>query len=304
MSAPVPVILLTGYLGAGKTTILNRLLTQPAYQGKNIALIINEFGSLGVDGRLVEAGEHAVYELNKGSLFCICIKTDFIKTLTTIAEETKPDMVIVEATGIAETRDLEDFFKIPYLHGTFTLQANICIVDALNFFKVLPFLVASRSQVARCDTLVINKCDLVTSKEQKRLSGVLADINAEAPQTFVTEGQIPESLLEGITHHFRTGDDVIAPPTDIKSFSLKSSSIFSRKLFMSLLERSTESILRLKGDIDFGKGAHFFELAGGKIYEDAQRQIFDGTTSISVIVKDMDPVALEAAFLSTAQSET
>ncbi|MCE5273144.1 GTP-binding protein, partial [bacterium] len=74
----IPIILLTGYLGAGKTTLLNHLLSRPEIRERNVALIINEFGELGVDGRLVEAGTRPVYELNKGSLFCVCIKTDFL----------------------------------------------------------------------------------------------------------------------------------------------------------------------------------------------------------------------------------
>jgi G3E family GTPase len=86
---PIPVIIFTGYLGAGKTTSLNTLLNTDWVKSKNIALIINEFGSVGVDGKLVEPGNYAKYEINRGSIFCICTKTDFVKYMTDISENIK-----------------------------------------------------------------------------------------------------------------------------------------------------------------------------------------------------------------------
>ena len=91
----IPIFLLTGTPGAGKTTLLNHLLKQPVFQSGSTCLVINEFGQIGVDGALVEAGDRPMFEINKGSLFCVCVKTDFIKTLKAIAETArlKPEEV-------------------------------------------------------------------------------------------------------------------------------------------------------------------------------------------------------------------
>ena len=101
MSTPIDVWLLTGYLGAGKTTMLNNLLGAEMFKGKRVALVINEFGQLGIDGALVRPGEWTKFELNKGSLFCACIKVDTVK-VSGIAFDIKPDVVIIEATGLAK----------------------------------------------------------------------------------------------------------------------------------------------------------------------------------------------------------
>ena len=136
---PIPVILLTGYLGAGKTTLLNHLLAQPEVAEKKLVLIINEFGQLGVDGQLLQPGSYTRYEINKGSLFCICTKVDFIKALQEISRSIHPDLVLIEATGIAQTGDIEAFMSEPVVKDKFAIQANVCVVDALNFIKVVPF---------------------------------------------------------------------------------------------------------------------------------------------------------------------
>ena len=119
----IPMILITGGLGAGKTTLSEPPPSahEPA-RPKKLCLLINEFGQLGVDGRLVEAGEHPMFELNRGSLFCICIKTDFIATLREIADRVRPDLLVVEATGMAEPRDIQDFVDEPTLAAQFHIQ--------------------------------------------------------------------------------------------------------------------------------------------------------------------------------------
>jgi G3E family GTPase len=157
----IPIYLLTGTLGSGKTTLLNNLLQLPQFKDGNTCLIINEFGELGVDGALVESGDHPKFELNKGSIFCICIKTDFIATLQAIANDVKPDCLLVEATGMAEPRDVQDFIDVPDLAKEFHIEANVCIVDALDFIRVAPMLRAARQLATWADTILNNPCDLV-----------------------------------------------------------------------------------------------------------------------------------------------
>ena len=92
----IPTILLTGFLGSGKTTLLNRLIDH--YKSKRTVLLINEFGKVGIDGELLVEGNYEKIELNKGSLFCICVRTDFIFEVETIATQIKPELLIIEAT--------------------------------------------------------------------------------------------------------------------------------------------------------------------------------------------------------------
>lgn len=263
----IPIILLTGFLGAGKTTLLNHLLGMPFFNQKRLALIINEFGTLGIDGRRVRPGAWAKFELNKGSLFCVCIKTDFIKTLSTIANDVQPDMVLVEATGVAETRDLLKMIDAPTLRERFEIRANIGIVDAVNFTKVAPMLKAAVAQVEWADALVINKSDLASPSDLEKLREVLRSLNPAAPIIAVEYGALPQEFISNIQHIERGGAPLSTPPPQIYSISFKTERPVDRARFFETLQSCRENILRLKGFVNFGGGARFIELAGGEIIE-------------------------------------
>ena len=261
------MLLLTGYLGSGKTTLLNYLLDLPSIRSKKIALIINEFGTLGVDGSLVRAGDFQKFELNKGSLFCICIKTDFIKTLDAIANDVQPDLVLVEATGVAETSDLEDFIDSPNLRGQFAIKANVCLVDAENFVKVLPFMRPARSQVEWADGIVINKIDRVEPFVVDELQTVLNKLNTAAPVARVSYGKIADEFLETLTHQRKRGKMATAPPANIYALSFRTDRNIDRDAFRQLLEELGTQVLRLKGVVRFADERCFVEVVHGQYSE-------------------------------------
>ncbi len=176
MNETLDVMVITGYLGAGKSTLLKYLLGLPEIAHRKPALVINEFGQEGVDGRLFDDLGYPLFEINRGSLFCICTKTEFVQALTEILE-LRPGMVLVEATGVAETRDIESILTLPQLSGRFRVRANLCVVDAQKFTQVAPFLKAARMQVATADGLVINKIDLVAEHALASLQQLLAEMN-------------------------------------------------------------------------------------------------------------------------------
>ncbi len=267
MNAAIPVLLLTGYLGAGKTTMLGHLLTLPSLRERRLALLVNEFGALGVDGSLVAAGDRPLIELNKGSLFCSCVRGDFLLALERIARDLTPELVLIEATGVAEPRELEALVDDPALAARFDLRANLCLVDALNFFKVLPNLKAARSQAARADGLVLNKVDLVDEAELERLRRALRELNPQAPLAEVSHGRIGEDFLWGLTHRPLTGAALREPPDPVFSESFRARRPISRTSFVAAVNELSENILRLKGYLDFGQGPRYVELVGGQLLE-------------------------------------
>ena len=263
--ASIPMILITGGLGAGKTTFLNHLLQQTNLRDRNVCLIINEFGQLGVDGRLVEAGDHPMYEINRGSLFCICIKTDFIKTLSEIADDVRPELLVVEATGMAEPRDIQDFVDEPSLAERFHIQANVCLVDAPNFIRLAPMLRAVRQQAMWADALLLNKTDLVREAELTQLGAVLEGMNPEAPQLPTTFGRIPVGFLESLEHRVHRGDPLSEPPDPVFALSFRHDKPVDRTRFQHVISELKEELLRLKGQIDFGDGSEYVEVTGGHL---------------------------------------
>ena len=260
---PIPMVLITGGLGAGKTTFLNHLLQHTNLRNQNLCLIINEFGQLGIDGRLVEAGDHPMYELNRGSLFCICIKTDFIKTLSEIADQVRPELLVVEATGMAEPRDIEDFVDEPTLAAQFHIRTNVCLIDASTFIRLAPMLRAVRQQATWADALILNKTDLVNEVELQQLGAVLTGMNPDAPQLPTTHGRISADFLENLKHTVHRGDPLSEPPDPVFALSFRYDQPVNRARFEQVISELGEDLLRLKGQIDFGIGPEFAEVAGG-----------------------------------------
>jgi G3E family GTPase len=291
----IPIWTLTGYLGAGKTTTLNKMLECPAIKNKKLALIINEFGKLGVDGSLVKPGDYSKYEINKGSIFCICTKTDFIKALTEI---TKSDIeaVVVEATGIAETRDIQSFIQEPYLKGQFEIKANICIVDAVNFTKTAPFLKPVTGQLAWADLVVINKIDLVSDEELERLREIITGYNEQAPIVTASYGGFEPSALDNVKHIIRDGDMVTEPPADIIAVAIKNSAKADREKFLSLIDELSENILRLKGNIEFTDKSSYVEIVGKDLFERQRQENLAEGSAFTVIAWKLDKETLTEKF--------
>lgn len=292
---PIPVLLLTGYLGAGKTTLLNRLLASPAVRDCRPALIINEFGPLGVDGHLVPPDARR-YEINQGSLFCTCTRAQFLQALNDILCSGRTGMVLIESTGIAETRNLEGEMAVPDFTRSFRILANLCVIDAASFTKVAPFLRMVQEQVRWADGLVINKVDCVSEAEVRQVAEVVAGLNPDAPQVRAVRGAVPESFWQGLKHAARRARPIEAPPAGVVAAAIRSAAPISRARFADFLRAHEARILRLKGNVLYDDGSRrFVELAGGRLTEGAPIESLREATALTVIGWRIEREALEAA---------
>ncbi len=206
-----------------------------------------------------------MFELNRGSLFCICIKTDFIATLRDIADRVRPDLLVVEATGMAEPRDIQDFVDEPALAAQFHIQTNLCLIDASTFIRLAPMLRAVRQQAMWADALILNKTDLVNEPELQQLGAVLEGMNPAAQRLPTTYGEIPAAFLENLTHTVHRGDPLLEPPDPVFALSFRHDQPVDRARFRQVISELGEDLLRLKGQVDFGSGPEFTEVAGGRL---------------------------------------
>jgi len=308
VSSKIPIILITGYLGSGKTTFVNHLLALPEIARRKVALVINEFGSLGVDGSLVDSDRAGKkYEINSGSLFCTCTRLQLVATLQDIAEA-RPDVVLIEATGIAEPADVLSLISdVPSLAEQFTVQATVGLIDAKNFTTVVAFMQAARRQAESVDGLVINKTDLASPTQLQQLRVLLGEMNPRAPQISVTQGGVSMDWLNSLqpisAMDTRRCD---RPPVNIFSASIQTDRPVNRQAFMKTLADYSENMLRLKGNIDFGDGPVFVELAGGDFLTKPAVNIKDADsgTALAVIAWNMDKEKLTAAFEKTFSSQS
>ena len=245
----IPTIILTGFLGAGKTTLLNRLIDY--YQSQRAVLLINEFGQVGIDGELLKAGNYEKIELNKGSLFCICVRSDFITEVEKIATEIEPDLLIIEATGLADTSEMERMLALPNLRQHIRLKACIAVVDPLNFIKISTYLKAPVSQVQHADLVIINKTDLVGDQDIAATEKAIRNIVPDIPVFKTTYADIPAAELDKINRTPIPESDNVGEgrPDPVISLTLEGKGSLSAVDWKKLSKKLQQGSLRVKGFI-------------------------------------------------------
>lgn len=157
----IPVALITGFLGSGKTTFLRRCIQR--YRGKRIVYIVNEFSAVDVDGHVLEGETNELIALPGGSVFCRCLVTDFINVLRKVSgagDGAPVDGVIIEASGIANPMVVEEMLQETQLDKVYALSSVVSIVDPKTFGVLLQSLPNVSAQVEASDVVVINKADL------------------------------------------------------------------------------------------------------------------------------------------------
>lgn len=177
--AKIPVTVLTGYLGAGKTTLLNRILSEP--HGKKFAVIVNEFGEIGIDNELVVDADEEVFEMNNGCI-CCTVRGDLVRIIDALMRRKgKFDAIIVETTGLADPAPVAQTFFIDEQVGAKTkLDAVVTVADAKWLKERLKDAPEAKNQIAFADVIVINKTDLVAPEELRELEARIRAINPYA----------------------------------------------------------------------------------------------------------------------------
>ena len=179
MSDKIPVTVLTGYLGAGKTTLLNRILTEQ--HGRKYAVIVNEFGEIGIDNDLVVGADEEVFEMNNGCI-CCTVRGDLIRILGRLLKrKDKLDAILIETTGMANPAPVaQTFFTDDEMKANFRLDAIVTLVDAKHISQHLGTDDEALKQVAFADVILLNKTDLVTPADLAALETRIRGINAVA----------------------------------------------------------------------------------------------------------------------------
>ncbi|WP_422033048.1 CobW family GTP-binding protein [Reyranella sp.] len=312
----VPVTVLTGYLGAGKTTLLNRLLTEQ--HGRKFAVIVNEFGELGIDNDLVVDAEEEVFEMNNGCI-CCTVRGDLIRIIDGLMKRKgRFDAILIETTGLADPAPVaQTFFVDEDVRSRTRLDSIITVVDAKNFLQRLEDSHEAAEQVAFADIVLLNKIDLVPAEEAARVEARIRAINpmARLHRTDHCALPITELLDRGAFDLDRIleiepgflGEDDHEHDEAITSVSLRASRPLDPDRFTAwiseLLRLRGVDILRCKGILDLKGSSKRYVFQGVHMLMDATtgRPWKDHETRDSrfvLIGRNLDAAALKAGFES------
>ena len=316
-SGKIPVTVLTGYLGAGKTTLLNRILTEP--HGKRYAVIVNEFGEIGIDNDLVVGADEEVFEMNNGCV-CCTVRGDLIRIMDGLVKRRgKFDAIIVETTGLADPAPVaQTFFVDQDVGDAARLDAVVTVADAKWLSERLKDAPEAKNQIAFADVILLNKADLVSEADLSRVEGEIRGLNPYA-QLHRTErcavpleavlgrdafdlGRIldlePAFLEEGHHHHH---------DSEIQSVSAKIDGPVDPEKFMPWISNLTQEqgpdILRAKGIVAFPGEPKRFVFQGVHMILDGDLQADWGAdeprvSRVVFIGRNLDPEAIREGFLA------
>jgi len=260
----IPVTVLTGYLGAGKTTLLNRILTED--HGRKYAVVINEFGELGVDNDLVVDADEEVFEMNNGCI-CCTVRGDLIRVIGGLLKRKELDGILIETTGLADPAPVaQTFFVDDEVRSRTRLDAIVTVVDARNLPARLADSAEPEEQIAFADVVLVNKIDLVTEAELAEVERRIRAINPQARLHRTHRATLPvgdvlgrggfdlDRILE-FEPGFLAGEDDHVHDSDVSSVSFELDRPLSQERFRTwihqLLAQRGQDILRTKGILDF-----------------------------------------------------
>ena len=258
MTAHIPITLVTGPLGSGKTTLLRHILaTHPA----KIAIVMNEFGEIAIDTKVVEGKNVRIAELGGGCV-CCSLLGEFEAAVNEIIEKVAPEMIIVETTGLAEPEAL--VFNIQEALPQCRLDSVVSVIDADMLLRFPELGHTTRLQIEGADILLLNKIDLVEPTQIEPLEAKLREINPRAAIVRTKRCRIDPELLFGVGREKK-----VAPPkhkhqAEFESFTFTSDKTFSRDCFKRFADSLPASVVRAKGFVRFDDGAQLFNFVAGR----------------------------------------
>jgi G3E family GTPase len=240
------LVLLLGFLGSGKTTLMQKILNK--YADRKIGILVNDFGRLNVDSILLERNGIPMQELSNGSIFCACIKANFYDSLTEMSRHGL-EYLFIEASGLVDPSSMPDILETiaPRLQTPYNFTGSICVVDSKNFLKLIDVFPAVGNQVDYANAIIINKSDLADAESLNTTKEKIFELNPEA-MVFCTsycEVDIP-AVVEGLSFSRDTGrESTDTYESRPKSLMIEGDGIYNKKDIAALIESLSPHAYRI-----------------------------------------------------------
>jgi G3E family GTPase len=190
--APVPILLVAGFLGAGKTTVVNHILEHA--EGRRIAAVVNDFGAINIDAELIAGARDGIVSLTNGCI-CCSLEGELLRTLAGIIRRSpRPDNIVIESSGVADPADIMRNLMDPVIWKEAPLETVLCMVDATTPLAKLDDALF-RSQLLAADVLALSKIDLVDAAGRERIHDAVKAIRRAAIVVDASHGRVPAALL-------------------------------------------------------------------------------------------------------------
>jgi G3E family GTPase len=252
--------LVTGFLGAGKTTFLQRFVT--LFHDQKLALVINEFGKRGVDGLLLSHLNTSINEINNGSIFCACRLEEFEHALLELQTQ-QPDVIIVEASGLSDPTTVGTILGQKDRFPDIEYAGAICVADGVRFHKVYQTARVCKMQLAVSDLVLINKADVATQDHIDEIKTVALAQKPNRPVHETTYGEMKQEWLEELrTPNEEDGSTAIhTHDVTLQKLSLRPMGFSSMELAV-FLKRIAEDTYRIKGTVALTDGMFLIDCVG------------------------------------------
>ena len=268
MRTKTKLYLLTGFLGAGKTTFLTNVLND--LSGSKVAVIMNEFGKVGIDGTIIQKEGMELVEINRGSIFCSCLQLNFVSALTEIADK-KMEYVFVESSGLADPSNIGEFLEaVETVKGkVYDYSGAICLVDGVNFLEQVEDIETVERQLKFCHLVIISKVDLIDEDKLRDIKSKIREINDKADIVQSINGKIDYNFLERnlIENQWVESEDTTnTPENKPKTLTLTYDGEVTKEQLSNFLDIIKKDSYRIKG---------FFKLEDGWNQVDVVNKLID-----------------------------